>query len=333
MKQFCLSAILLFIFFYTEAQSADFSYTTGSGLFCSPQVIKFTQTCTGNPVSFVWNFGNGKTGNNPVESILYTNPGTYAVKLIAVYANRAITVTKIVVINPGPTMTLTASKKNLCKPGPVSFTANGSASISSYQWNFGDGSPAQTTTSNTITHEFTGYDTFNIVVKGNTGSGCNTTAHMPVRISRFPLSAIVTPVQGCVPVDALLKATPLFLPGDGLQSLLWDFGDGSSPFTGNSTIIHHTYLTTNIIGDAKVTVTSNQGCTNEYTFDTLTFGTPPTGTIAYTTSLRDTFCGSENVEFHVQATGAEIYRWDFGDGSGNVSILNTIKHRFNYFIS
>ncbi len=328
MKHVYLIAIFIFIFFDSESQTADFTYTSTSGILCSPQVIKFTQTASGNPVSFVWNFGNGKTGNRPVESVIYTNAGTYTVKLIAVYNNVAVAVSKTIIINPGPQITVTANRTNLCTPGPVNFTAGGSPFITNYRWDFGDGTPVQTTSANNITHEFTGYDTFNIIVQGITASGCNTSAGTTVKIAHFKLTGTATPAKGCIPVDAILKMTPYFLPGDALQNVTWNFGDGTPSVTGNTNSIHHGYNTTNTINTANVVVTSTQGCTSQFVFDTLAFGTPPTNTQAYTVSQRDSFCASEQVAFFAQADNAELYKWKFGDGSSETTPLNNVTHKF-----
>src|SRR5258706_1679323 len=97
LKPFILGSALLF-FLTAHSQSVDFNFSTGNGLFCSPQVVTFSQNCTGNPTGFNWKFGNGQVGTSPVETINYAVPGTYSVKLIAFYATTAISVTKTIVI-------------------------------------------------------------------------------------------------------------------------------------------------------------------------------------------------------------------------------------------
>ena len=44
-----MNKILLFIYFFSysllaKSQTADFTYTTSSGLFCNPSTVQFTQT-------------------------------------------------------------------------------------------------------------------------------------------------------------------------------------------------------------------------------------------------------------------------------------------------
>lgn len=314
---------------FSQAQSADFSFSTPGGLFCAPQTVTFTQNCTGTPVNFIWNFGNGQQGSSATESITYTNPGTYTVSLTAVFQSEAISVSKTIVINPTPVISLTANKDYLCQPGPATFTATGSPSITSYEWNFGDGSPVQTTNTNSITYNYPIYGNFNAIVKGITSFGCSATASYNVVVTKFLITGSVAPVNGCIPVNALLSTNSNLPPGDVTQIFLWDFGDGSPLSSGATANINHLYNTTAPITTASVTITSAQGCTNQFFFNPFAYGTPPFNTNAVTKAGRDTFCGSENIQFIGKATNANQYVWDFGDGSTGISTDTLVSHKYS----
>ncbi|MEO6405076.1 MAG: PKD domain-containing protein, partial [Ferruginibacter sp.] len=121
--------LLLFWLLFCQtihAQTADFIYTPSSGSFCTPQAITFTQTSSGTPTSFLWDFGNGERGNEAVETVIFSQPGTYTISLTAVYNTMANTISKTIVINETPTLNLTADRTLLCQPGSVNFTATGS---------------------------------------------------------------------------------------------------------------------------------------------------------------------------------------------------------------
>lgn len=324
-----ISGLALLFFSTVHSQSVDFNFSTGNGLFCNPQVVTFSQNCTGNPTGFNWRFGNGQVGSSPVETINYSLPGTYTVRLIAFYSTSAISVTKTIVINPTPTISINADRNYICQPGNITFTAPGSVFISSYEWDFGDGTPLQVTGGNSVTHFFNSYNSFNVVVRGITAAGCSATASGSVQVTRFPIiNASVTPNQGCIPVNSTLTASATLPTGDAPANFVWNFGDGSP--TANTVVNNttHTYNIVTPITTASVVITSAQGCTNQYTFPPFAFGTPPFNIVAVTNDGRSSYCGSETIQFNGVATNANSYSWDFGDGNTGVTINTTITHKY-----
>ncbi len=325
-----ISILLLIVFTHTitKAQTVDFNYTTANGLYCNPQLVSFTQNCSPAPSNFIWNFGNGQTGTGPTPSVTYSNPGTYTVKLTAVYPNTAISTSKTIVINQTPVISLTANKNYLCQPGNVIFTAPGSSFITSYEWNFGDGTPVVTTANNSISHAYSTYNTFTATVKAITANGCSASATYNINVAKFPITGSVTPSDGCIPSNSVLSVTANLPAGDATQNFLWNFGDGSPTVNTSTNSINHVYNITTTISTANVTITTAQGCTNQFTFNPFAFGTPPFGTDARTVSGRSTFCGSETIQFYGKATNATLYKWDFGDGT-NASVTDTfVSHKY-----
>jgi len=323
--------ILLFSAFIVtglKAQTVDFTYSTATGFFCAPQNISFVQTSTGTPLDYIWDFGNGQGGSSPNESIIYAVPGTYTVTLTVVYANNAISASKTIIISPTPTVSLTADKNYLCQPGNVIFTAPGSAFITNYEWDFGDGSALVTTSNNSVSHNYTTYNPFTAKVKGITAFGCTANASYAIEVKKFAITGSVTPPNGCIPMNSLLSVTTTLPPGDANQNFSWDFGDGSPIVNGGAATINHLYNTTSNITTANVSISSAQGCTNQFTFGPFAYGTPPFGTVAYTVAARDTFCGSETITFYGTAITANSYTWDFGDGMTITTPDSFVNHKY-----
>jgi gliding motility-associated-like protein len=312
-----------------NGQTADFTFASPNGLFCSPQVVVFTQNCTGNPENFIWRFGNGASGSAATESVTYAMPGTYSVTLTAVYATGAVSVTKTVVINPTPTVTLAADRVYICQPGVINFTANGSAFVTSYEWDFGDGSGVVTTGTGTTGHNFGAYGNYTVTVKAITNAGCSAVASIPVEVTRFPIvNPTVDPTEGCIPANASFSAAVTLPTGDATANFAWNFGDGSpvsNTAAGNTT---HIYNIVTPITTASVTITTVQGCTNSYTFPVFAFGTPPFNTTAATGDGRTTYCASENIVFNGSAVNANRYVWDFGDGNTQTTTSTSITYRY-----
>ncbi|WAC05253.1 MAG: PKD domain-containing protein [Methanoregula sp.] len=96
---------------------ADFSANTTSGT--APLAVAFTDTSSGSPTSWSWNFGDGitTTDRNPVH--VYSATGKYTVSLSVTNADGSDTITKpdyITVTSPTPTPTPTPT------PGTIPAT-------------------------------------------------------------------------------------------------------------------------------------------------------------------------------------------------------------------
>lgn len=325
--KYLYTVLFIIVHQMVAAQEADFEFrASGGSSFCDPQRIVFTQTSSGNPVSFVWNFGNGTTGNQPTEEVTYLNPGTYTVKLIAIYNNVAITKEKQITIHSTPSLSLRAGQRDLCAPGIVTFTASGSNDIVSYQWNFGDGSNIVSTTTPVIQHNFENFGTYQIQVKASNSFGCQVAANVSVNISPLAINADIDITSGCIPATANLNVNGSYLTGDTPAQIIWNLGDGT--ILPNSTSnINHTYTTTQTVTPSVKVVTQN-GCEAEINLSPVSFGTSPSTPVINTVNGDTTFCGSEEVSLIAASNGASHYVWDFGDNATDSLDRNTIDHKF-----
>ena len=320
--------LILFITFFisywsfsVNGQSSSFTYQSSNGTFCSPITINFTQSYTGNPIGFSWNFGNGQTSNSFNPSIIYSSPGTYIVKLVTVYNEQAIEISQTIIINQSITASIAADRNYICTPGNISFTATSSGNIGTYEWSFGDGSPNVFTTTSTINHTYTGFGNFTATVKATDVSGCNASNAVNITVQMPPISGTVFPVKGCIPAIVNFTANVIVPSGGSVTKYDYNYGDGS-PNTGNA---FHTY---NTVGSfiPTVTITTNEGCTNIYTYPKIAFGTPPINHIAY--PIKNVFCGSETPVFISKANNANSWTWDYGDGSTQIVFDSITSHKY-----
>lgn len=134
--------------------TADFEATT----VCEGEATQFTSTSTTNPpgqeiVTYVWDFGDGLTGNNePTATHTYAAAGTYEVTLTVKTNSRICMdyITKTVTVEAQPTANFTAD--TVCQGTPTQFTSTSTGqTINAYAWNFGDG---QTGSGQTTEHVF-----------------------------------------------------------------------------------------------------------------------------------------------------------------------------------
>ena len=124
-----------------QKPAAEFSVAQTSGYI--PLKVLFTDKSTGSPISWKWNFGDGKTSKekNPVH--IYDKDGKYTVSLTATNAAGIDTETKcsFITVNvlKSPVAAFSASKTSGYIPLKVLFTDKSTGSPNSCKWDFGDG--------------------------------------------------------------------------------------------------------------------------------------------------------------------------------------------------
>lgn len=322
--------VLTFLFiafgFIVNSQTVDFSYTTSNGLFCNPAIVDFSPIVTDgtdSPTGYVWNFGNGIITNDQNPEVVFDNSGTFNVKLVVVYKNRAITITKPVVINPVVKATIAADRNFICKAGDINFTATATGNLDTYTWDFGDSSGIESGPSNTITHNFSAKNVYNVKLNVVDSSGCFDTVATTITLADPMMEGTISPVSGCIPASVTLNTTANIPQGSSIVSYNWDFGDGKTGTApGTST---HIYTATGGYSPS-VMITTSEGCVGSYKFSHIAFGTPPTNHVAY--PFKTVICGSDSAVFVSKATLANSYDWNFGDGSAALVPDTVAHHKF-----
>jgi gliding motility-associated-like protein len=319
---------LLSIIVFSSAvfcQTANFTYASTNGLYCTPSIIQFTQITTGNPTGFIWIFGNNNGSNlaNPITK--YITPGTYIVKLIVIYKKFTLTVSKTIIINPAVDPHFTIDRNKICTPGSINFSTIPNPRIASYEWNFGDNSSIVTTSSTTISHHFADFDTYPISFKATEVTGCFAQSFTTVSVERPSVTGTVSLLSGCIPATVVFNAAVGLLPASSVTSYTWKFGDGSPQVITASANTSHIYQAAgNYI--PRLHIVTNEGCSNDFVFQKIAFGFPPTNHIAY--PKLTVVCGSESPWFVSKANNANKYYWDFGEGDTTSTADTIIQHKF-----
>jgi gliding motility-associated-like protein len=309
------STLLLFFSTYTIAQTADFTYAAPDGL-CSSLTINFTQTCTGTPQGFIWDFGNNNQSVSSNPTFTYAQAGTYKITLTAVYASTESTVSKIIIIDTAGTIKITEDKNFICNPGIINFKAAGRANAISYDWNAGDGSSDIITAVNTLPYNFTAFGNYTVSVKAMQSSGCIDTASTTVSVMNAPLSVTILPSSGCVPVKAEAVATVTVPGGDKVTGYQWDFGDGTAVVNTVIDSTAHTYSTSGVF-QPVLKITTAGGCVSIDSIASVGYGVPPKSINA--SVLQDSVCGSDSMLLLFKSPSASGYLLVWGDGTKDFS--------------
>jgi gliding motility-associated-like protein len=186
----------------------------------------------------------------------------------------------------------------------------------SYEWNFGDGSPEQYTTSYDISHQFNSVGSFRVRLIAVDSTSCNIrdTAYLTIHVRDDPadLNYTISKLPPCESLQYEFTNTSTFPPGKPFNtaSFTWDFGDGTIITPGAQTVRHAyvsagTYITKLLLHDTAY-CNSPDSKERELRVSPLVdarFETPATGCVPHYAVFNNT-----------SLAGQEFY-WDFGDGT------------------
>ncbi|MFH0830837.1 MAG: PKD domain-containing protein [Parcubacteria group bacterium] len=159
---------------------------------------------------------------------------------------------------------LNADPTSGIQPLDVDFTTTvtpANTPIQSYDWVFGDGQTAQTSTA-TNTHTYQNQGSYTPAVTVTTVEGKTASCNTTVQVTRVQPTAITctltaNPDQGLSPLDVTLT-TAVTPANTQVTSYVYDFGDGSAPQTSTSNSVQHQYTGFETF-TASVTVTDSNG--------------------------------------------------------------------------
>ena len=191
--------------------------------------------------SYSWNFGDGGTGAGSATSHSYAAAGTYVIALTVSdgYGESATTTRTVTVVGP-PSGSFTASANPSPVGSPIHFDASGSTdpgtSITSYSWNFGDGS---TGTGSATTHSFAAAGTYivTLTVADNFGR-MSATSHAVSVVGPPTASFTNAPSPAIAGAPISFNASSSTDPGASITTYSWNFGDG---LAGSGTNPRHSY--------------------------------------------------------------------------------------------
>ncbi len=304
-----------------EAPVAEFTHDTDH-LDVSFDASASTDT-DGTIESFEWDFGDGSTATGAQAAHTFAESGTYAVTL-TVTDDRGgtddVTVDVEVVANASPVAAFTTQVSDL----QVSVDATGSededGSITSFTWDFGDGTAGNGPVSS-HTYAEAGVYAIELTVVDDDGAVATTSEEVTVSApppNQEPSAAFEATVTNLmVSVDAAESADE---DGD-LVSYDWDFGDGGS---GSGLQTSYTYAEAGTY-EVTLVVTDDDGATASTT-QQVTVTAPPANAApeaALSLSTQDLVLSADGGSSVDTDGSIESYSWDFGDGATGTGVTAT----------
>jgi gliding motility-associated-like protein len=320
-------------FDFTISDLPAATFTKTDGCLGTPNV--FTDTSdpkTSTIVSWNWDFGDGQTSVQQNPSHTYAQPGDYKVVLTVVNENGCSTTSapQNVHISALPLASFTYTKPD-CATQNITFTdqsTTAESTITSWAWNFGDGTAIQTKTSNApFNYSYAKAGTYTVSLQVTTQSGCVSTAFTAtVTVAALPVVDFGLPTVCLAGATAQFNDATVNNSGSPL-TYKWDFGDtfATAANPNTSTVANPTHLFT-AAGSyiVSLTITTVAGCitsvSKNYTVTGKASFTAPTAA-----------CPNDVVTFTDQTdptkTAATAWSWDFGDGTA-LSVLQNPTHAY-----
>ncbi len=252
---------------------AAFSINSSICLGQQAQISDNSSIPSGSISTWNWIFGDGNTvsnNNGNTFNYLFATYGTYIVKLLTVSANGCVSDTgrQTIIVNAIPVASFDMPA-SVCMPGGTTTFTNSSTVADgtslTYNWNFGDASPASTATN--PGHVYAAINTYPVTLTATSSSGCfhvstqNFDAFFDKPIANFS----VTPDKFCQGTSTTFTDFSS-APNSSIRTHLWSFGDGttSSAINPSKTYTNPGKYTVELV------VTNNENCISDIFKDTVT---------------------------------------------------------------
>lgn len=212
-----------------------------------------------------------------------------------------------------------------CVPLKVDFTDTLQTAVT-YEWDFGDGSPRESTTypNVNLSHVFNAVGTYRVMLIAIDSTTCNIrdTAYLNIKVgdNQALLDFNATKISSCTETvfryrfDNLSKA-PASQPFTN-TSFAWDFGDGSPRVSAGLNAVTHTYNSAGTY-NVRLILTDSNYC-NFPEEDTLALRIAANVKAQF--ELPPGACAPYNAVFNNTSLAGQQFYWSFGDGATSTEI-------------
>ncbi|MFP3953129.1 MAG: PKD domain-containing protein [Candidatus Acetothermia bacterium] len=254
-----------------DSPTASFTANSTSGE--APLEVSFDASRSSDPdgsiESYDWDFDDGSTGSGETGTYTYDSEGDYTVELTVTDNDGATdstteTINVSAPANEPPTASFSADPTSGEEPLEASFDASNSSdpdgSITSYDWDFDDGS---TGSGETVNHTYESSGDYNVELTVTDNDGDKDTEIKTITVSSSSNEAPTaefsySPSSGYPPLEVTFDATESNDPDGSIVSYSWDFDDGTG---GSGTIIKHTFQESGVY-DVTLTVYDDDGASS-----------------------------------------------------------------------
>jgi gliding motility-associated-like protein len=186
-------------------------------------IVMYTGITT-PPLNFAWNWdgGNATPGGNNAgpHSVYWNTPGTHPVIITVTKYSCPSKDTMNVVVLPGPVPAFTFDQQ--CSGIPIYFSDSSQGNPIQWSWNFGDGSPIDTSIN--PVHTFVNGGTYWITLAEISANGCTDTIWQEFIVNPSASSAFITESPVCNGINSIVTYAGSGTPN---ATYTWNFGTGT----------------------------------------------------------------------------------------------------------
>lgn len=288
---------------------------------CSGGLSVSLDNTTSGANSYFWDFGDGDVSTAASVTKVYSNYGTYNIKLVVTSpAGCKDSLVKQVILAPKVTAGFTVSSSGTCLNSVFGFT-NTSLNFASNIWYFGDGSFS---TQVNPTHNYAFAGVYNVKLVVTNINGCKDSAVNTITINAKPTAGFSVVGNTSCTTNKTININNTAV---GAATYYYEFGDGATSVLQTPS---HTYANNGTYTIKQVVANSN-GCKDSIT-KVVTFSSVPVASFAVNA---DNQCLSGNsYSFTNNSSSLVSNFWSFGDGvtSSATSPTHTYSTAGNYTV-
>jgi len=324
----CTDTIVRMVTVFPQV-TAGFTQDTTS--VCHATELGFYNQSTPAATMFEWDFGDGgsSSSEDPLHTFENTTPGNvdYLVRLVSTtdYMCRD-TAYETIRTHPYIHAEYAVNEFHGCAPFLLQVQNSSVGAISSYRWDWGDGSPPSTVGDSIQTHLYQNSGPAAIIrplqLVVENSDGCTDT--MTRNITVFPevqSQFIQDQTAGCNQLEVAFTNQS----SASATSLIWEFGDGGSSLEETPVHLFENFGLNDTTYTTRLIAMTDENCSDTSEVDITVFSYVS----AEFTFTNSPVCTPFDVELTNGSVGGTSFHWDFGDGHDTtVSNADPVVHRF-----
>ena len=216
-----------------------------------------------------------------------------------------------------------------CVPLKVEFKDT-VRNATSYEWNFGDGSPSLFTKNFDTSHVYNAVGDYRVMLVGIDSTTCNIrdTVYTTIRVrnNEAYLNFVANKLQPCESLSYQFTNTSTYsgtAQPFGAQSFIWDFGDGTRVVSGSGAITHNFSAAGSY--NVRLILPDTNYCNAPDSLPLLLRVSPLVKAQFETAPLG---CIPDNAVFNNTSLAGTDFIWDFGDGTTSKDAGAVVTHPY-----
>ncbi len=297
---------------------ADLTITSSKDTICKGETLTLTASLQSN---LLWSPA-ATLSSDTAKTVIAAPAGNITYQVISNYKNCKDTAVKTIIVKSAPAANF--KNLNVCLNNTMHFTDSSmavSGTLSSWAWDFGDGSLINNTQSPSHLYAVSG--NYNVVLIVNNSLGCADTITKPAKVFNNPAAGFTHNDVCFGDTVHFINTSSVNLPAV-IAGSLWIFGDGS----GSSILTNPShYYSSAGFNNVTLVSTTADGCSSVVNDSVKTFDRPVSA-FTFSGSCFNDSSVFVNTSANPHTGSIASWSWNYGDGSPAVTGTWSPKHKY-----